>query len=85
MGCHAGHAAPFVFFAFQHLLRDDDKLKLDAYVHGLRTTSLTSSAVAAGFRYVDGNSVRSLADAPREVQRYSPADLYAKLLQERSR
>jgi len=60
-----------------------EKAKLHPFIHGLRTTSLTSSAVAAGFRYVDGNSVRSLVDAPQELRRYEPADLYQKLAQGR--
>jgi hypothetical protein len=60
-----------------------EKAKLDPFVHGLRTTSLTSSVVGAGFRYVDGNSVRSLVDAPQELRRYRPADLYLALYQGR--
>lgn len=60
-----------------------EKAKTHAFVHGLRSISLTSSAVAAGFRYVDGNSVRSLVDAPQELKRYSAGDLYLKLLEGR--
>ena len=61
-----------------------EKANLSAFVHGLRSISLTSSAVAAGFRYIDGDMVRSVVDAPQEVIRYNPADLYRRLLQGRS-
>jgi hypothetical protein len=56
---------------------------LSAYVHGLKTLSLTSTAVGAGFRYIDGDTVEKFVNLPRRVYRFSPADLYEKLLANR--
>lgn len=72
-----------IIVQMQRFVSAAEKAKLHPFVHGLRTTSLTSSAVAAGFRYVDGNSVRSLVDAPQELRRYRPADLYQRLAEGR--
>lgn len=78
-----GGAERTIIAQMQRFVAAAEKAKLHPFIHGLRTTSLTSSAVAAGFRYVDGNSVRSLIDAPQELRRYQPADLYMKLAQGR--
>jgi hypothetical protein len=57
---------------------------LSAYVHGLKTLSLTSNAVGAGFRYIDGDTVEGFVNLPRRLYRFAPADLYEKLLASRA-
>jgi len=49
---------------------------LRSYAHGLRSRSLTSGAVAAGFDYVDGDPVATLLDRPSNAYRFGLADLY---------
>jgi hypothetical protein len=53
-----------------------DKRKLGSYLHGLRTLSLTVSAVGAGFHHLSGQPIATLADAPPDAHRFSLADLY---------
>lgn len=53
-----------------------DKRKLGSYLHGLRTLSLTVSAVGAGFHHLSGQPIEDLADAPPEAHRFNLADLY---------
>lgn len=49
---------------------------LRTYAHGLRSRSLTSGAVAAGFDYVDGDPVAALLERPSNAYRFGLADLY---------
>ncbi len=56
-----------------------DRARIQCFVHGLRSTSLASSAVAAGFRYIDGQSVHSLVEGLHQLRRFGAADLYASL------
>jgi hypothetical protein len=56
-----------------------DKAQIPCFVHGLRSTSLASSAAAAGFRYVDGPSVHSIVEGLQQLRRYGASDLYASL------
>ncbi len=59
-----------------------DGAGLRTYAHGLRTRSLTSAAIAAGFDYVDGNPVATLTDRPSHAYRYRLIDLYREKLAE---
>ncbi|MBI1776733.1 MAG: hypothetical protein HYR63_15415, partial [Proteobacteria bacterium] len=53
-----------------------EKRKLGSYLHGLRSLSLTVSAVGAGFHYLSGQPIESLAEAPPDAHRFNLADLY---------
>ncbi len=55
---------------------------LRTYAHGLRTRSLTSGAIAAGFHYVDGDPVATPLDRPSNAYRYRLIDLYRRQLDE---
>lgn len=57
------------------------KADVQCYVHGLRSLSMTTAAVAAGFNYVDGTPVASIADAPGSVYRFGLGDLFRQLKQ----
>lgn len=56
------------------------KVGLATYVHGLRTISLTTAAIAAGFDFVDGDVVTSVVEQPRGAYAYQMTDLYASQL-----
>lgn len=49
---------------------------LTTYIHGLRTLSLTTAAIAAGFDFVDGNVVTSVVERPLGAYRFEPANLF---------
>jgi len=59
-----------------------ENVGLRTYAHGLRTRSLTSGAIAAGFHYVDGDPVATPLDRPSNAYRYRLVDLYRAGLQE---
>lgn len=51
---------------------------LKTYIHGIRTLSMYTAAVAAGFDYVDGYAISSAAREVKEVERFdlrTPYDL----------
>lgn len=52
------------------------KAGLQTYAHGLRTMSLTTAAVAAGFDYVDGDTVTSIVDEPGGLYRFDTRSLF---------
>jgi hypothetical protein len=52
------------------------KVGLSTYMHGLRTISLTTAAIAAGFDFVDGDIVTSVVEQPRAAYAYQMQDLY---------
>ncbi|CAA7622083.1 hypothetical protein MTBLM5_430021 [Magnetospirillum sp. LM-5] len=47
---------------------------LKTYCHGIRTLSLYSAAIAAGFDYVDGHAITMAVEAPKKALHY-PLDL----------
>lgn len=47
---------------------------LKSYCHGIRTLSLYSAAIAAGFDYVDGHAITMAVDSAKKALRY-PLDL----------
>ncbi len=53
------------------------KVGLATYVHGLRTISLSTGAIAAGFDFVDGETITSVVDSPRGAYAYKIQDLFA--------
>lgn len=57
-----------------------DKAGLNTYLHGLRTLSLVTAAVAAGIDHIDGDPIKSLAQSPEGVFRYETMDLYSRFL-----
>lgn len=56
--------------AFDRFCEGAQKAGLQTYVHGLRTLSLTTAAVSAGFDYIDGDIVTSVVDEPGEIYRF---------------
>lgn len=52
------------------------KAGLVAYVHGLRSMSLATSAIGAGFDFVDGDVVKSVVDQPRAAYSFQISDLF---------
>jgi len=51
------------------------RVDLAAYVHGVDTSRLSLAAIAAGFQYVDGDTVASATEQPRGIQRFEFEDL----------
>lgn len=49
---------------------------LKTYIHGIRTVSLGTAAIASGFDYVDGYALSSIAYAPRQAERFDLHTLY---------
>lgn len=56
---------------------------LRTYAVDLRTRSITTAALGAGFDYISGQMIGSITDAPDAAYRFEFADLYAGLLGER--
>jgi hypothetical protein len=52
------------------------KAGLATYIHGLRTISLTTAAIAAGFDFVDGDVVTSVVDQPQAAYRFEITNLF---------
>lgn len=52
------------------------KSGLRTYVHGLRTLSLTTAAVGAGFDYIDGDVVTSVVEAPGGLYHFDTRSLF---------
>jgi hypothetical protein len=49
---------------------------LKTYIHGLRSVSLTTAAISAGFDYIDGYSLSSIVNIPKRPLRYELHQLY---------
>lgn len=49
---------------------------LKTYIHGVRTTSMTTAAISAGFDYVDGYALTTVVDIPKRACRYDIHALY---------
>jgi hypothetical protein len=56
---------------------------LHSYVRGLRSLSVTTASIAAGFDFIDGDAVASLVDAPGSMHHFDTADLFRRALGER--
>lgn len=55
-----------------------------SFAHGVNTTSLATSCVAAGVSQLDGDAVQASIDTIEHAYRYQPADLFAHLMKARS-
>lgn len=66
--------------AFRDFVANAERARLPAYIHGLRSFSLTIGAIGAGFAYVDGDPVSSVSEQPADAFRFGLDDLYAKRL-----
>ena len=53
---------------------------LRTFIHGVRTISLNTAAITAGFDYVDGYALSSVANVPKHAERYELSSLYRPLL-----
>ena len=53
---------------------------LRTFIHGVRTISLNTAAITAGFDYVDGYALSSVANVPKHAERYELQSLYRPLL-----
>jgi hypothetical protein len=75
---HAGSAVPEAKLIgdMERFATGAKKAGLATYVHGLRTISLTTAAIAAGFDFVDGDIVTSVVEQPRGAYAYQMQDLY---------
>lgn len=64
----------------ERFVEEASTLGLKTYIHGLRTTSLTSAAVCAGFDYIDGDPVMSVIEDPEANTPFDIETLYRPLL-----
>jgi len=62
--------------------REAEKASLPTYIHGVRTVSLATAAVGAGFRYLDGPGVAKLVERPERVVGFNLMDVYRPVLRE---
>lgn len=53
---------------------------LICYVHGVRSSSLSIGAIAAGFHYIDGDRVKGVTEFPEHMFRYDWAQFYEEFL-----
>lgn len=74
-----GRSESEIFMLYNRFVDAAGRAKLRTFVHGLRSLSLASAAVCAGFDYVDGDAVRSATDAPESVYRFRSVDLFRAL------
>lgn len=68
-----------IFHLYNKFVDAAGRVKLRTFVHGLRSLSLASAAVCAGFDYVDGDAVQSATAVPDNVYRFRSVDLFRAL------
>lgn len=61
--------------------RAGEKAHLVTHIRGVRSLSLLSVALGAGFRYLDGDAVSPMVDRPRKIVKFSLADAYRPLVE----
>lgn len=61
--------------AFDRFCDGAQKAGLRTYVHGLRTMSMTTAAIAAGFAYVDGDTIKSVSEDAGGLYRFEMRNL----------
>lgn len=61
---------------FERFVQDAESYKLQSFAHGIRSKSLAVSAIASGFRYMDGTAVSDPISHPRHIQPYEIDMLY---------
>ena len=64
----------------QRFAENAGKAGLSTYLHGTPSLSLTVAAMAAGFTYIDGDTVASPSDGLQLVRRFGLEDLYMQVL-----
>jgi len=63
-----------------HFTKAANQAGLHTYAFELRTRSITTAALGAGFDYISGQMIGSIVDAPNAAYHFEFADLYAGLL-----
>lgn len=58
------------------------KAGMNTFIHGLKTRSSVSGAVAAGFRYLDGPIIAPPIETPEQNRSWTAKDVYASLITE---
>lgn len=74
-----GRGESEIFTLYNRFVDVAGRAGLRTFVHGLRSLSLASAAVCAGFDYVDGDAVTSPIDTPDSVYRFKTIDLFRAL------
>ncbi len=64
--------------AFQRFAAGAKKSGATTYIRGLRSLSLVTAAIGAGFDFVDGEAVASLAEKPANAYQFDIEDLFAR-------
>lgn len=61
---------------FERFVEDTESDRLQSFVHGISSKSLAVAAVAAGFRYMDGEAISESVDHPKRIRPYEIDMLY---------
>lgn len=77
---HEGEAS--IMRQFNRFVEAANKERLKTYVHGIHTISLNTAAIAAGFDYIGGYALSSVAESPMPARRYDLYSMYRPLLGE---
>lgn len=64
--------------ALQRFAAGATKAGVATYIHGLRSLSLVTAAIGAGFNFVDGDIVSSLTSTPAHAYEFAIEDLFAR-------
>lgn len=64
---------------FETFTQTAQKQKLQPFVHGIRSASLTVAAISAGFSYIGGPAVAAPLTAPERAHPFAVESLYADL------
>jgi hypothetical protein len=75
LGQQAGPESQTILM-LQRFAEASERAGLRSYVFGLRTLSLTTAAVAAGFNYVNAVVVTSFTETPGDMYRFDKRDLF---------
>lgn len=79
LGATIDHDEKRVMALMDQFTATAEKHALLTYVHGTRSTSLTTSALAAGFSYIDGAPV-GISQFPQRMYRFTTEDIYSDIL-----
>lgn len=78
VACHVGgtRSEQQCLQLMERFVERAEKYKLQTGVYGIRSVSLTTAALAAGFVYIGGEAVSTLAETPRGLFKFDMADVY---------
>jgi hypothetical protein len=78
VACHVGGSRTEQQYLqlMERFVERAEKYKLQTGVYGIRSVSLTTAALAAGFVYIGGEAVSTLAETPRGLFKFDMADIY---------